>query len=334
MNTKKKKKSSQIGLDLNQYRMTEEDKKNIVTSRQLQELKDYKRNQAMRQRIEKEREYEKLFKVNEDYLNEVIKDISITFNSLSQSDFNKIFESIVKKYFEDNGIEVDGKKKVKVLRRVINYQKYWNLYIKLGGLNLKETKIMGIPNLKTSRKVDWKSEKKLPKIMVTQKVAQGRKKINDNELEKYKLDYLFYTTDNDIELKPINLIRSDKKYTYHNQLDFTTVSNIKNTVKIVNVKSRVGHSNIYCRNLEKTMPCCPITNISDIKFLRHSHIKPWSLSDDSEKLDGYNGLILEYGYDMLFDKGWISFENDGKLLISPKIPKELLKVYGQLCLFL
>ena len=190
MNTKKKKKSSQIGLDLTQYRMKEDDKKNIVTSKRLQELKDYKRNRAMRERIKRDKEYEKLFKVNQDYLNKVAKDMSVKCNALSQSEFNKIFECIIKKHFEDNGINIDSNK---ALRRVINYKKYWNLYLKLGGFNLKRTKT----NSNAIRNVDWELENKLPKIMVKEKVAQGMKKINDDELEKYKLDYLFYTTDNE-----------------------------------------------------------------------------------------------------------------------------------------
>ena len=110
-------------------------------------------------------------------------------------------------------------------------------------------------------------------------------------------------------------------------MDFKNLGSVQNTVKVIKTKARVGHSNIYCRNLEMTMSSCPITKISDISLLRHSHIKPWSVSTDEEKLDGYNGLLLEYGYDMLFDRGWITFENDGTLLISPKIPKELLNLY-------
>ena len=99
------------------------------------------------------------------------------------------------------------------------------------------------------------------------------------------------------------------------------------TTKVTETKMRNGHTTIYCKRLEQTMERCPITGISDLSLLRHSHIKPWSVSTDEEKLDGYNGLLLEYGYDMLFDRGWITFENDGTLLVSPRIPKELLSIY-------
>jgi predicted restriction endonuclease len=55
-----------------------------------------------------------------------------------------------------------------------------------------------------------------------------------------------------------------------------------------------------------------------------SHIKPWADSSDKEKLDGCNGLILSPHVDRLFDKGLISFENDGSILVSPKLDQAVL----------
>ena len=59
-----------------------------------------------------------------------------------------------------------------------------------------------------------------------------------------------------------------------------------------------------------------------------SHIKPWSESSNEEKLDPYNGLLLLPNYDKLFDKHLISFDDDGKIIISPQIKKEEYKVLG------
>jgi len=36
-----------------------------------------------------------------------------------------------------------------------------------------------------------------------------------------------------------------------------------------------------------------------------------------ERLDGENGLLLTPTIDHLFDRGFISFEDDGRLLVSP-----------------
>ena len=53
-----------------------------------------------------------------------------------------------------------------------------------------------------------------------------------------------------------------------------------------------------------------------------SHIKPWSKSDDSEKLDFENILLLCSMNDALFDKGLISFDDNGKILISRELGEE------------
>lgn len=47
-----------------------------------------------------------------------------------------------------------------------------------------------------------------------------------------------------------------------------------------------------------------------------SHIKPWAVSSNDERIDENNGLILSATYDRLFDNGLISFTNNGKIMIS------------------
>ena len=69
---------------------------------------------------------------------------------------------------------------------------------------------------------------------------------------------------------------------------------------------------------------CRLTGTSDIRFLRASHIKPWSQSDSRERLDGANGLLLAPHVDHLFDRGWISFAADGRLIASSELPRDLL----------
>jgi len=65
-------------------------------------------------------------------------------------------------------------------------------------------------------------------------------------------------------------------------------------------------------------------NIQDI--LIASHIKPWSHSDDNEKLDMYNGLLLCPNHDKLFDLGYITFDQSGKIKISSLISGENSKL--------
>jgi hypothetical protein len=59
-----------------------------------------------------------------------------------------------------------------------------------------------------------------------------------------------------------------------------------------------------------------------------SHCKPWRDSTNDERLDGENGLLLTPSVDHLFDRGFIGFENDGSLIISPVAHRPSLQRMG------
>lgn len=104
-------------------------------------------------------------------------------------------------------------------------------------------------------------------------------------------------------------------------------TDISATEKLRLVNSRNGQGQ-YRRNLETFELGCRITGITDGRFLIASHIKPWSKSNDFEKLDGNNGLLLSPHIDQLFDRGYISFENDGELKLNPSLPTEIAQRLG------
>jgi predicted restriction endonuclease len=64
-----------------------------------------------------------------------------------------------------------------------------------------------------------------------------------------------------------------------------------------------------------------VTGTATQAVIRASHIKPWSDSDNQERLDPENGLPLVADLDALFDERWVTFRDDGELLVSPHIPK-------------
>ncbi len=65
---------------------------------------------------------------------------------------------------------------------------------------------------------------------------------------------------------------------------------------------------------------CPLTGITEPALLRASHIIPWKdCPDDSERLNIYNGLLLSALWDAAFDRGLVTFENDGKPKIAPSL---------------
>jgi hypothetical protein len=62
---------------------------------------------------------------------------------------------------------------------------------------------------------------------------------------------------------------------------------------------------------------CRITGVTNPIHLRASHCKPWRDSSNDERLNGENGLLLTPTMDHLFDRGFISFENSGVVIVSP-----------------
>jgi hypothetical protein len=73
---------------------------------------------------------------------------------------------------------------------------------------------------------------------------------------------------------------------------------------------------------------CRITGVDRPEHLRASHCKPWRDSSNEERLDGENGLLLTPSIDHLFDRGFVSFRGDGRLLVSPVAHKLSLERMG------
>jgi len=92
------------------------------------------------------------------------------------------------------------------------------------------------------------------------------------------------------------------------------------------IRARRGQG-AFRRNVLELEPRCRITGVADRRFLRASHIKPWRLSSDEEKLDGNNGLMLSPHADALFDQGMISFRSDGRLIVSRQLDDLVLHLW-------
>lgn len=73
---------------------------------------------------------------------------------------------------------------------------------------------------------------------------------------------------------------------------------------------------------------CPVTGCGLQCLLRASHIKPWRDSTNSERLDPWNGLLLAPQIDAAFDKGLISFDSHGNLLLSRNFPRSEARKLG------
>jgi putative restriction endonuclease len=127
------------------------------------------------------------------------------------------------------------------------------------------------------------------------------------KLEKENIGYLEIISRNDVVFKPIKIIQE--------------------TEKISPQKIRIGQNN-FRDKLINELKECPITHINDTKLLIASHIKPWALSNNEERLDINNGFLLSPLYDKLFDKsvGLITFTDKREILLSKQLKNNINKI--------
>ena len=116
-------------------------------------------------------------------------------------------------------------------------------------------------------------------------------------------------------IKPILYLDSDKKNLRQNK-SFEKIIQHKEKKEYMGKREYREKQTEYRISLLNKMPYCIITNVSDDRILQACHIKPYSKCDDDEKYDIKNGLIMTPTYHKLFDLGFISFKNNGEILIS------------------
>lgn len=104
------------------------------------------------------------------------------------------------------------------------------------------------------------------------------------------------------------------------QLDTTTRESV--------ILARRGQGK-FRNNVAAIENSCRLTGITNPTLLIASHIKPWRICQSAdERLDGMNGLLLTPDADLLFDRGFIGFENDGEVIVSPRVDKSDLRRLG------
>lgn len=106
-------------------------------------------------------------------------------------------------------------------------------------------------------------------------------------------------------------------------------SSLAETTREAIVKARIGQG-LFRRRVLQKYGCCLITEIEEPALLVASHIKPWRdcRKDPRECLDPENALLLSPTWDRLFDQGFISFTDQGELMISGDLTPETRKALG------
>jgi hypothetical protein len=102
---------------------------------------------------------------------------------------------------------------------------------------------------------------------------------------------------------------------------------IPQTEKVQLVKSRIGQGVFRSQVLQDCRKCV-FTGVDDSRLLIASHIKPWSISSNQERLDVKNGLVLTPTYDRLFDGGLVSFDENKCLLVSSWVSESTRSLLG------
>lgn len=100
------------------------------------------------------------------------------------------------------------------------------------------------------------------------------------------------------------------------------------TEKTQLVQARRGQGKFRSDLMSKWGGRCCITGCGIESVLRASHIKPWAASNNAERLDPNNGLLLSAHLDALFDHGLVSFDEAGRLLISLRVNENELQKLG------
>jgi hypothetical protein len=91
------------------------------------------------------------------------------------------------------------------------------------------------------------------------------------------------------------------------------------------LKARFGQGNFRAAVEAFETAGCRVTGVSEPAMLQATHMKPWIACSNRERLDGANGLLLTPSFHLLFSKGYMSFDADGRLLVSGSLPERVVQ---------
>jgi len=93
------------------------------------------------------------------------------------------------------------------------------------------------------------------------------------------------------------------------------------------IKARKGQG-IFRSEVIALWGSCAVTGCSLERVLVASHVVPWMLATNAERLDPFNGLLLTPNVDKLVDRLLISFSDDGSVLLSKDLGADARTVLG------
>ena len=110
--------------------------------------------------------------------------------------------------------------------------------------------------------------------------------------------------------------------------DLQDILNSSATMKTALVQARIGTGGYRADLMKAWNGRCAVTACAIPEMLRASHVKPWRASDNAERLDAQNGLLLAAHLDALFDRGLITFDDSGAMIVAGAIKTAGKDVWG------
>ena len=109
--------------------------------------------------------------------------------------------------------------------------------------------------------------------------------------------------------------------------ELNTQGDLSETVREQIVDARVGQGK-FRAGVIALEPRCRVTRVDRSEHLIASHIRPWRHADNAQRLDPENGFMLTPNVDHLFDRGFLTFTEDGVVQFSPAADRESLLRMG------
>lgn len=100
------------------------------------------------------------------------------------------------------------------------------------------------------------------------------------------------------------------------------------TTRAALTQQRIGQGTFREALKQRWESACAVTGITCSELLRASHVRPWKNSNSRQRRDPENGLLLAAHMDALFDRGLMSFDSAGKMLLSSKLGSDVRQDFG------
>lgn len=256
-----------------------------------------------------------------------LNDINTEHSSSVEDSKNKVSNEFLKKQLSKNNIEYKSLKNSfyeinldnhKYLLKCRTYNKNYTFVTKSEIPELSDNILIAL--------VKWQNEQPVSLYLIpTSEWNTGKWNIlKDRDYEGLKSEPEWGIDINQSNKYELNNFRFSKFISTFKEKENKKIieeiecSEEKETEKQALIKVRLGHSKLR-EDIIKIKSECEICGLSHNKLLIASHIKPWAKSDNIEKLDFENILLLCPMHDALFDKGFISFDDNGKILISKEL---------------